>query len=300
MQRHEAMGLGEGIVKVLTQASMEGQLDKAATMRLTKTPIEGTCKGCGVKVEAFKAPVPGRYWTPAYCGLPWNPGDREAMGCQGRLDKEEYEQGEIERAKARRFAMLTQAGVRSEDVGILAGRELSERLRHLKRREEREDRELPWFGLIAGEPGTGKSSQLVAAAEHYIDLGWSVRYISQQDMLDSLKPGEGGLSADFVDVDLLCLDEWAMTKPTAWATEQLMRVLDMRHRQQRPTLLATTKALDWLYESPIAGERLMDRVLEACGVFDDWQHPKHTLMRPTKVWRGKRRARLLSIEGVAT
>lgn len=241
----------------------------------TEAPRGGTCEKCGAPTEAQRIPWSDdenpKWWTPSICGKPWNPGDEDVIGCLGKHDKEEVEKRERALEGEREIARLALAGVPRSRQIALGPHPLREELRRFWRPERWiEQRNLtrefpaPWFGLLMGDTGTGKSTQLVRAARYYMRKGWSARYVSEEDLLDGLRPSREGIEA-FKHIDLLCIDEWgADGELSHWATKTLFLILGERWEQGRPTLLATNHSPEDLEANPSIGKRMMSRVMQAC------------------------------------
>jgi DNA replication protein DnaC len=97
--------------------------------------------------------------------------------------------------------------------------------------------------LILGPTGTGKRFVACALGNQAARAGFSGRYQRLTRLLDDLALARGDgkatrLLAQLAKIQLLIIDDWAMTRLTAAQRRDLMEVVDDRH-QRASTILAT-------------------------------------------------------------
>jgi DNA replication protein DnaC len=94
--------------------------------------------------------------------------------------------------------------------------------------------EVKWLTLV-GPVDVGKSHLAVAICRRWIDRGQAARYVLVPLMLEELRAsynreGEYDRLMDFLlKVPLLVLDDLGTQKPTEWAIEKLMQIVDYRY-----------------------------------------------------------------------
>ena len=127
--------------------------------------------------------------------------------------------------------------------------------------------------VLLGPPGLGKTHLLTAIVAHAISMGQTANYFVWPDVLTEIKNGFGkpreelrrDLMAQLQAVDLLALDELALkSSATEFETGQLFELIDLRYREQRPTLVASN-ATGSTFAS-VVGERIADRLTECSPV----------------------------------
>lgn len=101
--------------------------------------------------------------------------------------------------------------------------------------------------LLAGHPGTGKTHAAYAvgnAAVYRDDPLWAVAYTAA-DLNAALRPGgEREAYREASECGLLILDDLGREQVTEWTIEQLHRVLDVRNRERRRTVVTTNLPYD--------------------------------------------------------
>lgn len=123
------------------------------------------------------------------------------------------------------------------------------------------DGNIKWLTLL-GQTDTGKSHLAIAICRYCIKLGQSARYVLVPELLDELRQGykqelratsEGesisGLPYEkliefYKNVYLLVLDDLGTQKPTEWAMEKLMIIINHRYENGLRLVVTTNKAID--------------------------------------------------------
>jgi DNA replication protein DnaC len=112
-----------------------------------------------------------------------------------------------------------------------------------------EERGIKWLSLV-GPVDTGKSHLAVAICRRWLVRGKLARYVLVPVMLEELRAGyqsegEYDRRMDFLlKVPLLVLDDLGTQKPTEWAMEKLMLIVDYRYVNALPLVVTTNKPLD--------------------------------------------------------
>lgn len=121
-----------------------------------------------------------------------------------------------------------------------------------------------------GERGSGKSHLCAAVANHLINAGTPVLFITMPDLLAALKEAidlqanteqesYSGRMRIFKTAGVLILDDLGAESGSAWADGVLFEVLDYRYRNRMPTMIATNVPLDQF--DPRVASRMQDKAL---------------------------------------
>lgn len=113
--------------------------------------------------------------------------------------------------------------------------------------------------VLAGSVGTGKTHAAYALGHWLVGQGKWVEAWTVVDLLDALKPGrEAEAEHRARECQVLILDDLGAARPTDWAIERLLALVDERLRERRPTIWTTNATSDQLHEA--WGHRLLDRM----------------------------------------
>lgn len=125
--------------------------------------------------------------------------------------------------------------------------------------------------MIIGTQGTGKTHLGVGILKHVLSKGGSGYYMTVLDLLSRIKSTYDSNSKetefqvvhDFATADVLIIDEVAKQLDTTYEQSQFFRLLDLRYRGIRPTILISNATKAELEE--FLGDSIMDRMLEKGG-----------------------------------
>jgi DNA replication protein DnaC len=124
--------------------------------------------------------------------------------------------------------------------------------------------------ILAGATGTGKSGIACALGNQAAREGYNVLYTRLSRLLDEiatarLGSGVARLMRRVAKVDLLILDDWAMSDLTAVQRRDLMEIVDDRH-DRGSIILATQVPVDrWhsVIGDPTYADAILDRIVHA-------------------------------------
>jgi DNA replication protein DnaC len=122
--------------------------------------------------------------------------------------------------------------------------------------------------LITGPAGVGKSYLACALAQLACRLGFSARYLRLARMLEELAVAraEGTYNkrlATTAKVDVLVIDDWALTPMTADHRRDLLEIIDDRY-QRKSTIITSQLATDHWHQyigDPTLADAILDRLV---------------------------------------
>lgn len=145
-------------------------------------------------------------------------------------------------------------------------------------------------GIFSGAPGAGKTHLAIGIVRHVVEKGGTAHYTTVMDMLGRIKDTyhkdaretEAQVIGLLSTVDFLAIDEVGKSLDTNYEQAQFFRLMDIRYRNLKPTLLATNLNKDKLVA--YLGEAVVDRMREAGGVLlsFDWGTNRSTKRPPSK------------------
>lgn len=129
-------------------------------------------------------------------------------------------------------------------------------------RKARSEGAVPPSLVIMGPVGTGKTWTAAALARILLTEDTvPCTFITCQQLIDAVKPAQGGLDVDMVQFELtplLVLDDFGAERRTEWSADQLHRLAHSRSHNARPMIITTNldgKAI-WDQYNPRTVERL--------------------------------------------
>lgn len=95
-----------------------------------------------------------------------------------------------------------------------------------------------------------------------------VLFVTEQQLLEALRPGGEGRSEDFTEPEWLILDDMGVCKGSAWALQSIQGILNSRYNAMSPTLITSNLTLEELQSRSFYDDRTTGRLLEMCGSLD--------------------------------
>lgn len=140
--------------------------------------------------------------------------------------------------------------------------------------------------VLTGKTGTGKTHLANAIANQVIESGREVLYITVRELVGQVKETwrksaeqtERTVIKNFVDVDLLLLDEVGVQFDTDAERMIMFDVINGRYENVKPTIVISNLAIDSKDEKEqtirkVLGDRVLDRLREGGGtqISFDWE-----------------------------
>lgn len=120
--------------------------------------------------------------------------------------------------------------------------------------------------LLWGSVGTGKTYAACAVLNAVLENGYSAFFATASDLLQLReRPDEACFWQRINDSSVFVLDDFAVTRTTAFAQERLFDAINGRYIAKRPTIVTTNLSLEAVKnETDTEKARLFGRVLETC------------------------------------
>lgn len=127
--------------------------------------------------------------------------------------------------------------------------------------------------LLWGPPGNGKTFAAACIANALIESGNPFSPTVKMTTFGTILNRLPSLSAadkeyylnQFLNADLLILDDFGMERQTDYAREQVFNIIDGRYLTKRPLIVTTNLSLNHMKTTTdLAEKRIYDRVLELC------------------------------------
>lgn len=127
--------------------------------------------------------------------------------------------------------------------------------------------------LLWGQPGNGKTFAAACIANALIDSSEPFPPTVKMTTFGTILNRLPALSAadkeyylnQFLNADLLILDDFGMERQTDYAREQLFQLIDSRYLSRMPLIVTTNLTIRELKQpADLAQQRIFDRILEMC------------------------------------
>lgn len=132
--------------------------------------------------------------------------------------------------------------------------------------------------ILCGSKGTGKTHLAIGIAKHAMEKGGTSLYTTSMDLAGMIRATYGKAATEtetqvinrLTACDVLVIDEVGRQTDTSYEREQLWRVLNRRHGDQRISVVVTNMAMPAL--TKFLGDAMIDRLRESGGVMCvfDW------------------------------
>ena len=215
-------------------------------------PDPRPCEGCDTTLLPLRHPVRDKWLIVRWC-----------PACQDEDVQATVAAAEAARTYERRLATC---GLHSDEIeeARASPATLDPHLTRFTRPPARSSR---WCSLLAGQPGTGKSTQAALVVVHHLEQGWRCLYTLEADLIESIiKPSAPDLRRTpefYAAPELLVIDEVGRGSRHPDGRAAVLRVLDHRYRRRLPTLLISN--LDLTGVAALLGSSSGSRLFSGCG-----------------------------------
>ncbi len=109
--------------------------------------------------------------------------------------------------------------------------------------------------------GTGKTHLACAVAQEVMKQGIPSKFINVTSMISEIK--EKFDITEYLEVDLLVIDDLGKEKGTEWVCEQIYSILNSRYEAKKPTVITTEGSIDDLeYNYGKNGNAIISRLVQ--------------------------------------
>lgn len=134
--------------------------------------------------------------------------------------------------------------------------------------------EVEWGGsfvFLSGDYGSGKTTEACGMLINAVKNRKSARFINipmflkrmQQEVFEENRTTEWGFLKEYLDCDVLCLDDVGSEKGSEWTQQTLYIIVDYRLSRNLPIIVTTNFDLDDIHLR--VGERIGRRFMEMAG-----------------------------------
>jgi len=122
--------------------------------------------------------------------------------------------------------------------------------------------------ILVGQPGTGKTHLAIALGMRACESGYSVRFTTIQDLAARLRAAMADHTveeriAEFVEPDLVILDELGFTRLDALLADAFYRIVASRY-ERASTIVTSNKSFEsWaeVFPDPVIASAVLDRLV---------------------------------------
>ncbi|MFQ5514486.1 MAG: IS21-like element helper ATPase IstB [Myxococcota bacterium] len=122
--------------------------------------------------------------------------------------------------------------------------------------------------ILVGQPGTGKTHLAIALGMKACEAGYVVRFTTIQDLAAELRAALADETveehiAEFVDPDLVIIDELGFTRLDALLADAFYRIVASRY-ERAATIVTSNKSLEsWaeIFPDPVIASAVLDRLV---------------------------------------
>jgi DNA replication protein DnaC len=122
--------------------------------------------------------------------------------------------------------------------------------------------------ILVGQPGTGKTHLAIALGMKACEAGYDVRFTTIQDLAAQLRAAMADHTmedriADYVEPDLVILDELGFTRLDALLADAFYRIVASRY-ERASTIVTSNKSFEsWaeVFPDPVIASAVLDRLV---------------------------------------